>query len=79
MRFGTPVHTLVLPMFRVSLVSSVKVLGKQDHRHGQRYVSQVIPESVKLTMKMNQTIAEAGAGAVDGNYQEEIARMGNGL
>jgi hypothetical protein len=35
----TPVHTMVLPMFRMNLLPSVKVLRKLCHRHGQRCIS----------------------------------------
>ena len=47
------VYTMVLPMFRVSLLPSVKVLRKLRHTHAQRYVSWVILKPVKLAMERN--------------------------
>jgi hypothetical protein len=50
----SPQDSIVLPVFRVSLSSSMKPLCKHTHRHAQGCVFSVMLNSTKLTMESNQ-------------------------
>lgn len=51
---------MISSSFRVKLPSSVKLLWE----HPQRHVSQVIPNSVKLTMKIDHQKSTQGSGEI---------------
>lgn len=48
-----PAHGMVLPTFRMGLPTSINLMEVVSHGHGPRFVSMVILNPAKLTIKMN--------------------------